>query len=150
VLEQTVIEMTMMNSEICSNCNTLTVYHSYTFEGLSLLSRILSLINYFDCEKILEVLIDMSVFSTPRCEKVDLENCVCVCARVRACTCTWEFIYVCSRAVWKVTSGELLTKQANNTYILKLLLNVVTTGIEALVISGNKFLYACVREVCRL
>jgi hypothetical protein len=35
-------------------------------------------------------------------------------------------------------------------YILKLLLNVVTAGSEALVISGNKFLYACVREVCHL
>jgi hypothetical protein len=33
-------------------------------------------------------------------------------------------------------------------YILKLLLSIVTAGIEALVISGNKFLYACVKEVC--
>jgi uncharacterized membrane protein len=61
-------------------------------------------------------------------------------------------------AIQKVTSGELLTKQVirknfiacKNTYILKLLLNVVTIGIMALVLSGNKFLYACVREVCRL
>jgi hypothetical protein len=37
-----------------------------------------------------------------------------------------------------------------NMYILKLLLNVVPAGIEALVISGNKFLYACVKEVCHL
>jgi hypothetical protein len=34
-------------------------------------------------------------------------------------------------------------------YICKLLLNVVTAGTEALV-SANKFLYACVKEVCRL
>jgi hypothetical protein len=46
------------------------------------------------------------------------------------------------RAIRKVTSGELLTKQAmrekyyytKNTYILKLLLNVVATGIEVLVV----------------
>jgi hypothetical protein len=37
-----------------------------------------------------------------------------------------------------------------NTYIIQLLLNIVTAGIEALVVSGNKFLYACVKEVCRL
>jgi hypothetical protein len=36
-----------------------------------------------------------------------------------------------------------------NTYILKLLLNSVTAGIDAHV-SGNKVLYACVKEVCRL
>jgi hypothetical protein len=36
-----------------------------------------------------------------------------------------------------------------NTCILKLLLNVVTAGIKALVMLGNKFLYACVKEVCR-
>jgi hypothetical protein len=35
-------------------------------------------------------------------------------------------------------------------YILKLLLNVVTIRIEALVVSGNKFLYASVKEVCCL
>jgi hypothetical protein len=34
-------------------------------------------------------------------------------------------------------------------YIHKLLLNVVVAGIEELV-SGNKFLYACVKEVHRL
>jgi hypothetical protein len=63
------------------------------------------------------------------------------------------------RAIRKVTSSELLTKQAlkkknlldtKNVYILKLLLNIVTSGIEALVVSGNKFLYTCVKEVCRL
>jgi hypothetical protein len=31
-----------------------------------------------------------------------------------------------------------------------LLLNVATAGFEALVASGNKFLYACVKEVCHL
>jgi hypothetical protein len=57
-----------------------------------------------------------------------------------------------------VTSGELLTKQtmkkklsyAKYTYILKLLLSMDTTGAEALVVSENKFLYASVKEVCRL
>jgi hypothetical protein len=59
-------------------------------------------------------------------------------------------------AIRKVTSGELFIKQAirkkilytKNMYILMLLLNTVIAGIEALV-SGNKFLYACVKEVCR-
>jgi hypothetical protein len=32
-------------------------------------------------------------------------------------------------------------------YILKQLPNIVTTGIEVLVVSGNKFLYFCVSEV---
>jgi hypothetical protein len=36
------------------------------------------------------------------------------------------------------------------TYILKLLLSVVTAGIEALVVLENKFLYVCVKEVCHL
>jgi hypothetical protein len=61
-----------------------------------------------------------------------------------------------TKDIRKVSSGELLTKQAmrkellyiKNTYILKLLLNVVTIGSELLVESGNKFLYACVKEVC--
>jgi hypothetical protein len=35
-------------------------------------------------------------------------------------------------------------------YLLKLLLNTVTAGTEALVVSGNKFLYACVKEICHL
>jgi hypothetical protein len=35
-------------------------------------------------------------------------------------------------------------------YVLKLLLNIVTAGIEALVVMGNKFLYASVKEVCHL
>jgi hypothetical protein len=62
-----------------------------------------------------------------------------------------------SSAIWKVTSGDLLTKEARrkkifytrNTYIFQLLFNVLTAGIEALV-KGNKFLYACVKQVCRL
>jgi hypothetical protein len=35
-------------------------------------------------------------------------------------------------------------------YILKLLLNVVTTEIEALLVLGSKVLYACVKEICHL
>jgi hypothetical protein len=35
-------------------------------------------------------------------------------------------------------------------YIFQLLLTVVTAGIEALVVQRNTFLYACVKEVCRL
>jgi hypothetical protein len=63
------------------------------------------------------------------------------------------------RAIWKITSGELLIKQAmrkkmllytKNTHILQLLLNMVTARIEALVASGSKFIYAFVKEVCRL
>jgi hypothetical protein len=63
-----------------------------------------------------------------------------------------------TRAIQKVTSGSLLTKQAmrkkllstKNTYILKLFLNVVTAGIEAPVVWRNKFLYASVKEVYSL
>jgi hypothetical protein len=33
-------------------------------------------------------------------------------------------------------------------YIVKLLLDVFSAAIEALVVSGNKFLYASVKEVC--
>jgi hypothetical protein len=33
-------------------------------------------------------------------------------------------------------------------YVLQMLLNVGTAGIEAPVILRNKFLYACVKEVC--
>jgi hypothetical protein len=35
-------------------------------------------------------------------------------------------------------------------YIVKLLLNIVIAGIEVLVLSGNKFLYVRVKEVCCL
>jgi hypothetical protein len=62
------------------------------------------------------------------------------------------------RDIQNVTSGELLAIQAmrknviisKNTYIFNLLLNLVTPGIKALIIPGNKFLYVCVQEVCRL
>jgi hypothetical protein len=37
-----------------------------------------------------------------------------------------------------------------NKYILKLLLNILTARIEALFALENKFLYACVKEVCCL
>jgi hypothetical protein len=66
---------------------------------------------------------------------------------------------VYKRAIWKLNSSELLSKQAmrkkivlytKNMYVLKQLLNIVTAGIEAPVILGNKFLYACVKEVYRL
>jgi hypothetical protein len=61
-------------------------------------------------------------------------------------------------SIQKVACGELLTKQAmrksvlymKNTYMLNLLLNVVTTGIEAHVILENKFLCASVKKVCSL
>jgi hypothetical protein len=54
---------------------------------------------------------------------------------------------LCMRTIRKVISGELLTKRTlvknfimyKNTYILKLLLNIVTTRIEALVIWRSKF-----------
>jgi hypothetical protein len=61
------------------------------------------------------------------------------------------------RAIWKVTSSELLKNQAmrkkicyikKDKYILKQLLNVVTARNEAPVVSGNKFLYACIKKVC--
>jgi hypothetical protein len=63
-----------------------------------------------------------------------------------------------TRAIRRITSGELLTKQTmrkillntKNMYILNLFLKVFITGIEAIVVSGNKFLYACVKEVCLL
>jgi hypothetical protein len=61
--------------------------------------------------------------------------------------------YAESNFQWTVnkTSNEkkiMLCKK--NTYIIKLLLNIVTTGTETLIASGSKFLYACVKEVCRL
>jgi hypothetical protein len=37
-----------------------------------------------------------------------------------------------------------------NAYILELLLNVVSAGTEALVVSRKKFLYAYVKAICRL
>jgi hypothetical protein len=64
----------------------------------------------------------------------------------------WEGVMAKYKGIiQKVTSGELLTKQAikknyyiKNMYILKLLLDVVTARIGTLVI-GNKFLYSCVK-----
>jgi hypothetical protein len=43
------------------------------------------------------------------------------------------------RAVNKTSNEKKKYLYTKNTYILKLLLNVVTAGIEALVASGNKF-----------
>jgi hypothetical protein len=58
------------------------------------------------------------------------------------------------RVIWKVTSGELLAKQVEreklNYHIQKGHTYSSCFSIEALVISMNKFLYACVKEVCRL
>jgi hypothetical protein len=62
-----------------------------------------------------------------------------------------------TKAIWKVTSDKLLTKQAlrkklytKNTYIIKLFFKVVTTRTEEFVILGNKFLYAYVKAHCFL
>jgi hypothetical protein len=60
------------------------------------------------------------------------------------------------RAIRKVTSGELLTKHEIRKKIiiykkdLCYFSKIVTAGIKALVVLGNKFLYAYVQEVCRL
>jgi hypothetical protein len=43
-----------------------------------------------------------------------------------------------------------LLLHTKNTYILQLLLKVVTVGTETIVVSRNKFLYVCVKEVCLL
>jgi hypothetical protein len=65
--------------------------------------------------------------------------------------------FQCHEGCSESNFSELLTNQAmrkkivlcrKNVYIRKLLLIVVTAGIEALVLSGNKFLYACIEEVC--
>jgi hypothetical protein len=63
-----------------------------------------------------------------------------------------------TRAIWKVTAGELLTKQTmrkmlldtKHKYVVELILNLVTTESETLVISENKFLNGCGKDVCRL
>jgi hypothetical protein len=48
-------------------------------------------------------------------------------------------------------SGEpLITQQEKNMNTIKLLLRVVTARLEAPVLLGNKFLYACVKEECHL
>jgi hypothetical protein len=53
------------------------------------------------------------------------------------------------RNVNKTRKEKILLLYTKNTHILKLFLKVATAGIEALV-SGNKFLYVCVKEICRL
>jgi hypothetical protein len=62
-----------------------------------------------------------------------------------------------TKAIRKVTSSELLTKQTmekilytKNMYIIKLLLNTVTARIAALGTLENKLLYACIKEACEL
>jgi hypothetical protein len=59
------------------------------------------------------------------------------------------------RAIQKVTSGELLTKQiyllyTKSMYLLKVFLSIVTAGIEAIVTLGSKFLCSCVKDACHL
>jgi hypothetical protein len=59
--------------------------------------------------------------------------------------------YLKSKLQWAV---KKTINEKKNYYIQKekyilILLNVVTASTEALVISGNKFLHACVKEVCR-
>jgi hypothetical protein len=55
---------------------------------------------------------------------------------------------------WTVNKTSNERKQISlytrNECILKLLVNLVITRIEARVVSGSKFLYACVKEVCHL
>jgi hypothetical protein len=51
----------------------------------------------------------------------------------------------------EVTFQIALTHTIHNPLLVfQSLLNVVTTAIETLFVSGNKFLYACVKEVIRL
>jgi hypothetical protein len=52
-----------------------------------------------------------------------------------------------SWALNKTNNEKKQLLYTKNRYILKSLLYIVTTTTEALV-SGNKFLYACVKEVC--
>jgi hypothetical protein len=64
-------------------------------------------------------------------------------------------VYADTRTIRKVTSGELLTKQAarTNFIIYKKYVHIskrITAEREAFVVSGNEFLYTCVKEVCRL
>jgi hypothetical protein len=66
-------------------------------------------------------------------------------------TCIYEG-YSESNLPWgvkKQAKREQHLLYTQNKYILKLLLNVVTACTEALVVSGNKFMYACVKDVCR-
>jgi hypothetical protein len=47
------------------------------------------------------------------------------------------------------TSDENKFTLCNSTYKLKLFLSLIRAGVDALE-SGNKFVYACVKEICRL
>jgi hypothetical protein len=51
-----------------------------------------------------------------------------------------------------ITSTATIISWASMVSVLKVHLNIVIARIEALIISGNKFLYfyACVEEVCYL
>jgi hypothetical protein len=50
--------------------------------------------------------------------------------------------------LWSAVNKRINVLYTKDIYILKLCLNIVTTRTEAPVTSGNKFLYACVKEVC--
>jgi hypothetical protein len=76
-------------------------------------------------------------------------------ATMYVCVCVLYEGYLESNLWWAVnkTSNEkkmLLYKKYIHTYILKLFLNIVTARIEALIMSENKFLCACVKGVCLL
>jgi hypothetical protein len=63
-----------------------------------------------------------------------------------------RFINRFTRAIRKITSGELLAKQAMKKCITckntrTYLSYVVNDGFEAFVVLGNKFLYACVKKI---
>jgi hypothetical protein len=87
---------------------------------------------------------------------------------VRSWTQTMEFsFFICLLisiliygVIWKVASDKLLTKQGmrrkiiihkySYVYILKQLLNTITSGTVELDVSGNMFLYVCVKDICCL
>jgi hypothetical protein len=60
--------------------------------------------------------------------------------------------YSKSNLRWAVKKTSIEKKKfiyTKNMYILKLVLSIVTAGIEAIVL-GSKFMYVCVKEVCQL
>jgi hypothetical protein len=53
-------------------------------------------------------------------------------------------------AVNKTSNKEQIIVYKKYVHTRKLVLNIVTVEIEALVVSGNTFLYACIKEICPL
>jgi predicted hydrocarbon binding protein len=51
---------------------------------------------------------------------------------------------------YKTKEKNIVIYKKKNTYVLELLLNVVTAGTETLTVLGNKLFYACGKEVCSL